>query len=98
VGSYTEGLSPFGVADMAGNIWEWVNDWYETDYYTLDANRNPKGPPIGTTKVVRGGAWTDAAELTQSFFRLGIYPPTFTHEVVGFRCACDDCLSVPETG
>lgn len=94
VGTFDEGNSIYGAADMAGNVWEWVADWYEADYYSLGLNRNPTGPPIGQTKVVRGGAWADAPALTQTFVRSGIYPSTFSSEVIGFRCACDDCGAI----
>jgi len=91
VGSYEDGNSTYGVADMAGNVWEWVDDWYEADYYTISPDRNPPGPPFAQTKVVRGGAWTDALDLTYTFYRLGIFPPNHYSEAIGFRCACTAC-------
>ena len=58
VGSYPAGASPFGVLDMAGNVSEWVQDYYDADYYSSSINNNPTGPAARTTyfnRVVRGG-------------------------------------------
>jgi formylglycine-generating enzyme required for sulfatase activity len=57
VGSLEDGKSPYGVYDMAGNVWEWTADWYEKGYYLVSPDRNPKGPEHGEEKVVRGGDW-----------------------------------------
>lgn len=57
VGSYPSGASPYGVMDMAGNLWEWVNDWYQKDFYGVSPTANPQGPMSGSYKVVRGGSW-----------------------------------------
>jgi len=75
VGSYPEGVSPYGMHDLAGNMWEWVADWYDETYYRTSPRRNPKGPAEGTHKVVRGGAWN--------------YDPPCRGFYVGFRCAKD---------
>ncbi len=56
VGIYPEGASLYGVADMAGNIWEWCEDRYSSKYYEKSENRNPNGPNKGDKRVVRGGA------------------------------------------
>jgi formylglycine-generating enzyme required for sulfatase activity len=57
VGFLEKGVSPYGAHDMAGNVREWVQDWYDERYYATSPPKNPTGPPGGTEKVVRGGAW-----------------------------------------
>jgi serine/threonine-protein kinase len=87
VGHYPEGASPYGVLDMAGNVWEWVNDWFDPAYYqTQTVWRNPAGPPARVGRVLRGGSWDDSAGVTRSSFRLGYYPMD-AYAFYGFRCA-----------
>ena len=89
VGSYPEGVSPYGAYDMAGNVWEWVADWYDSDYYSKSPERNPKGPSDGFYRVGRGGSWFSAPEpFLRTWFRDRI-DPTFTNALLGFRCAQD---------
>ncbi len=57
VGSYPLGASPYGVLDMAGNVWEWVNDWWNVKYYSISPYSNPPGPATGTYKVCPRGCW-----------------------------------------
>ena len=59
VGSYPTGASPYGVMDMSGNVWEWVNDWYDGEYYGVSPGSNPTGPEDTGVRVVRGGSWFD---------------------------------------
>ena len=57
VGSFEQGRSSYGVYDMAGNVWEWVADWYAEDYYETSPEKNPQGPKTGEAKALRGGSW-----------------------------------------
>jgi serine/threonine-protein kinase len=56
-GGHPDGASPYGALDMAGNLWEWVQDWYSASYYAISPLDNPQGPTTGKTHVVRGGSW-----------------------------------------
>lgn len=59
---------------MSGNVLEWVNDWYGSDYYKNSPKDNPKGPSIGTDRVLRGGSWGDLAGGTRTAYRRWFYP------------------------
>jgi len=88
VGSYPAGASPYGVLDMAGNVLEWVADWYDSSYYSQAPARNPPGPNSGTYKVLRGGSWFNTTEFTRCAFRrwgLPDYDGWFA--IIGFRCS-----------
>ena len=61
VGTLEAGKSPYGIYDMAGNVWEWVSDWYDNDYYKHSPAESPAGPPTGGFKVIRGGSWNTSA-------------------------------------
>jgi formylglycine-generating enzyme required for sulfatase activity len=87
VGSYPKGVSPYGVYDLAGNVTEWVNDWY-SDSFLFSERRNPKGSASGTAKVLRGGGWFDPATRSTATRRMHASPSTRTEDI-GFRCAAD---------
>jgi formylglycine-generating enzyme required for sulfatase activity len=86
VGSYPNGASPYGVYDMAGNVWEWVSDWYDKTYYLSSPSSNPLGPDSGYGRVLRGGSWNDADGSVRSAYRSGNSPKTSNFNF-GFRCA-----------
>ncbi|MBN1272963.1 MAG: SUMF1/EgtB/PvdO family nonheme iron enzyme [Candidatus Aminicenantes bacterium] len=76
VGSYSAGISPYGAHDMAGNIWEWVYDWYAANYYGSSPSNNPQGPSSGSVKIHRGGSYDESASTIRSAYRAqtGAYP------------------------
>jgi formylglycine-generating enzyme required for sulfatase activity/serine/threonine protein kinase len=86
VGSRPAAASPFGVLDMAGNVREWVHDWYQVQQYEDPTTKNPKGPAVGTERVVRGGGWLDESDGLRPTTR-GHLPPDSRAIDLGFRCA-----------
>jgi len=88
VGSYEAGKSPFGAYDMAGNVWEWVADWYDPLYYEKSPAENPKGPDTGTYKVLRSSGWSVETPLVRLFTRVKSDPAN-RNDSTGFRCAAD---------
>lgn len=86
VGSYADSASPFGALDMAGNVYEWVNDWYLGAYYAEAPETNPLGPTTGTLRVLRGGAWNSEGREIRAASRYS-YGPTRRENFIGFRCA-----------
>ncbi len=85
VDSGVEGQSPYGARHMAGNIAEWIEDWYGADYYTRMSERNPGGPAYGRYKSVRGGSWRSNPLLLRTATRNGAVP-TQRAATIGFRC------------
>jgi formylglycine-generating enzyme required for sulfatase activity len=88
IGSFEAGRSPYGVYDMAGNLSEWVFDWYDEFYYKEGQITLPKGPDRGEAKVHRGGSWNDPPSAARTTKR-GAIAPERSDSIIGFRCAAD---------
>jgi formylglycine-generating enzyme required for sulfatase activity len=88
VGTYPRGVSPHGLHDMAGNVWEWVRDWYGKAFYVESPRSNPLGPATGDSRVLRGGAWNFPPRQLRAAARTHL-PPETRIRYLGFRCAHD---------
>lgn len=87
VGTFIEnGASPYGVLDMAGNLWEWTSDWYDPNYYKGSDRKDPKGPESGDEKVIRGGGYDTFINSLILTTRLS-EKPEMRRFYIGFRCA-----------
>ena len=86
VGSYPQGISPYGAYDMVGNVKEWVFDWYRSAYYDQSPHYNPKGPSSGEIKVIRGGSWFDFPTFVSGTYRSQLNPELPDGDIGG-RCA-----------
>ena len=92
VGYYDGGQIPpgvdmangYGLYDMAGNVWEWCNDWLSSSYYGSSPYDNPTGPPAGSARVIRGGGWYIDPSYLRSAYRNFLYPTT-RYSRIGFR-------------
>jgi formylglycine-generating enzyme required for sulfatase activity len=105
VGSYSAGASPFGALDMAGNVWEWVADYYSARYYSESPAVNPTGPENGGLshlRVIRGGSYQDGLfdlRVSNRGYEVGPDPSKLPNDgayygrssvKIGFRCASDN--------
>ena len=89
VDSLPEGKSPFGLFHMLGNVKEWVDDWYDREYYTEENHKlNPQGQIGGEFKVLKGGSWRDLRSFVYASFRNNNHPNSALDDY-GFRCARD---------
>jgi len=87
VGSYQSGKSSYGVFDMAGNVIEWVKDWYSRTYYQSSPVANPPGPDTGKSRVLRGGSWDFTGYYMRSAYRFGNDFWAAYYVYIGFRCS-----------
>lgn len=83
---YTDGVSVYGIFNLAGNVWEWVSDWYGETYYASSLANNPSGPSSGGARVVRGGSWNDFGDVVRTLNRNWVRA-AFANDALGFRCA-----------
>ena len=92
VGDYSPGISPYGALDMAGNVYEWVADWYQWDYYGVSPYDNPAGPTSGTLRVMRSGSFISDWSSVRVALRSGSSPDNRMANL-GIRCATDAPVS-----
>jgi formylglycine-generating enzyme required for sulfatase activity len=85
VGARPAGQSPHFILDMAGNVWEWVSDFYDSSYYASSPAMDPTGPASGSSKVARGGSFSTVASETRTSNRISA-DPTLAYDDIGLRC------------
>jgi len=81
---YQTGISPFGVYNLAGNVWEWCLDWYDPEYYKYSPELDPEGPEPQRMKVLRGGSWINNIDGVSAINRARNLPTT-KNNIYGFR-------------
>ena len=87
VGSYPTGASPYGVMDMSGNVYEWVNDWYGETWYSASPDENPTGPDSGEVGVLRGGKYGNTIDGQARISFRNQFGKYYSFASYGFRCA-----------
>jgi sulfatase modifying factor 1 len=97
VGAFHTDKSPYGVMDGAGNVMEWVADWYQESYYKESPDRDPPSPEFGTYRVMRGGSYTTTGADVRITSRSKMVPD-FRDETIGFRCAISGSFAGTNTG